>query len=78
MKLWRRPISATVREVAGGGELGGGVGDVVETLGGRELGDGDGGVAEAQPAISRTNAKGMVNRRVQAFMALVRAGVPGG
>ena len=56
-----------------GVELGGGVGDAVETLGGRGLGDGDGGVAEAQPAINRTTAMGMVNRRVQAFMALVRA-----
>jgi len=29
-------------------------------------------VAGAQPAITRTNARDMVNRRVQAFMALVR------
>jgi hypothetical protein len=63
----------TVCEVAGFVELGGGTGDAVEPLGGRGIGDGDGGVADAQPAINRTNARGVVNRRVQAFMALVRA-----
>jgi len=66
-----------------GGELAGAAGGAVEKwaaagLGGRALGDDDGGVAEAQPAINRTNARGMVSRRVQEFMALVRGGVPGG
>jgi len=51
---------------------------VFETPVGRGLGDSDDGVAEAQPAITRTNARGMVNRRVQAFMALIRAGAPHG
>jgi hypothetical protein len=66
-----------VRETpVGGGEVA-----AVTTLGpgvsgapGSWVGDGDGdGVATAHPAVSRTNARGMADRRVQAFMALIRA-----
>jgi hypothetical protein len=68
-------ISATVDEVAGGGTLG------AAGLGGGaidEAGGGDGGVPTAHPAMSRTNARGMVNGRVRAFMALVRSPVRDG
>jgi hypothetical protein len=76
MSAWSRAISAIVGEVAAGGALGrelaravaGGLGRAATD----EAGGGDAGVPVAHPAVSSTNARGTVNRRVQAFMALVR------
>ena len=70
-----RRRSARSRRVAGSGvgsrrkaaraALGGAVVDAA--------GGGDGGGPLAHPAVSSMNARGMVNRRVQAFMAWIRA-----
>ena len=74
-----RAISATVGEVAAGGRLGRRIRRdgwrAALGCGGRSTatGGGDGGSPLAHPAVSRMNARGMVNRRVQAFMAWIRA-----
>jgi hypothetical protein len=71
-------ISATVREAAGdGAELGDAIAELGVGLSGaaamsEDVGDAE-GVGAAHPAASRTSARGMANRRVQAFMALIRA-----